>query len=73
MDALVGKTAAQVGKRDVLMVLSDHGFSSFDRGVNVNTWLAQEGFLNTVEGGSGGRYLQGIDWKPNSACAVGLA
>ena len=73
MDALVGKTAAQVGKRDVLIVLSDHGFSSFDRGVNVNTWLAQEGFLKTVEGGSAGRYLQGIDWKATSAYAFGLA
>ena len=73
MDALVGKTAAHVGKRDVLIVLSDHGFSSFDRGVNVNTWLAQEGFLKTVQGGSAGRYLQGIDWAATSAYAFGLA
>ena len=73
MDALVGKTASHVGKRDVLIVLSDHGFSSFDRGVNINTWLAQEGFLKTVEAGSGGRYLQGINWSATSAYSFGLA
>ena len=73
MDALVGKTASHVGKRDVLIVLSDHGFSSFDRGVNINTWLEQEGFLKSVEGGSAGRYLQGIDWSATSAYSFGLA
>ena len=73
MDALVGKTAAQIGKRDVLLVLSDHGFSSFDRGVNVNTWLRQEGFLKSAETEGAGRYLQGIDWSATSAYAFGLA
>ena len=28
---------------DVLMVISDHGFSSFRRGVNLNAWLLREG------------------------------
>ena len=28
-----------------LMVISDHGFTSFDRAVNLNTWLYKEGFL----------------------------
>ncbi|MEA3082299.1 MAG: hypothetical protein QOD54_2007 [Sphingomonadales bacterium] len=73
MDALVGRTAKQTGKRDVLLVLSDHGFSSFDRGVNLNTWFEQQGFLKTVEGGSAGRYLQGIDWSATSAYSFGLA
>jgi predicted AlkP superfamily phosphohydrolase/phosphomutase len=73
MDALVGRTMKQTGKRDVLLVLSDHGFSSFDRGVNLNTWFAQQRFLKTVEGGSAGRYLQGIDWSATSAYSFGLA
>ena len=73
MDGLVGRTLANLGKRDVLLVLSDHGFSSFDRGVNLNTWLRQQGLLKTVEEGSVGRYLQGIDWAATSAYAFGLA
>ena len=31
---------------DVLMVISDHGFSSFRRGVNLNSWLLREGYLD---------------------------
>jgi len=41
--------------------------------VNLNTWFAQQGFLKTVEGGSAGRYLQGIDWSATSAYSFGLA
>ena len=36
---------AHLGERDVLMVISDHGFSSFRRGVNLNSWLRREGYL----------------------------
>ncbi len=73
MDALVGRTLRQLGKRDVLLVLSDHGFSSFDRGVNLNTWLEQEGFLKRANDAGSGRYLQGIEWAATSAYAFGLA
>ncbi len=73
MDALVGRTLEHVGKRDVLLVLSDHGFSSFDRGVNLNTWLEREGFLKRTSGEGSGRYLQGIEWSGTSAYAFGLA
>ena len=36
---------AQLRDGDVLMVISDHGFSSFRRGVNLNSWLLREGYL----------------------------
>ncbi|NIY18407.1 MAG: hypothetical protein GWM98_27885, partial [Nitrospinaceae bacterium] len=36
MDDLVGRTAARLGKGTVLLVISDHGFKSFQRGVNLN-------------------------------------
>jgi len=73
MDRLVGKTVEQTGKSDALIVLSDHGFSSFDRGVNLNSWLRDEGLLRCIEGGKSGRYLQGIDWTVTKAYAFGLA
>src|SRR4029079_8092566 len=34
-DALVGRVLARLKDDDVLMVISDHGFSSFRRGVNL--------------------------------------
>ncbi len=39
-DALVGRVMAQLRDGDVLMVISDHGFSSFRRGVNLNQLAA---------------------------------
>ena len=35
----------QLRPDDVLMVISDHGFSAFRRGVNLNAWLLREGYL----------------------------
>ena len=43
----------QLGDGDVLMVISDHGFSSFRRGVNLNSWLRREGYLVLKDGADG--------------------
>ena len=72
-DALVGKVMSQLKKDDVLMVLSDHGFSSFQRGVNLNGWLLKEGFLTLKEGATGeGEWLQDVDWSKTKAYSLGL-
>ena len=42
-DVLVGKVLEQVKEDDLLLVISDHGFSSFRRGVNLNSWLHATG------------------------------
>jgi len=73
-DALVGKTLAHVDDRTILFVLSDHGFTSFRRGVNLNTWLHRNGYLalhdNAAESGS---YFEGVDWSRTRAYALGLS
>jgi predicted AlkP superfamily phosphohydrolase/phosphomutase len=53
--------------------MSDHGFTSFARGVNVNAWLAREGYLTLKEGAAGGKWLEGVDWGRTRAFALGLA
>ncbi len=53
-----------------VIVMSDHGFAAFDRAVNLNTWLQQEGFL--ALGGAGEATLASIDWKRTKAYAMGL-
>jgi len=55
-------------------VLSDHGFCSFRRGVNLNSWLHREGYL-TLEAGRtiSGEYLEGIDWAKTRAYTFGLS
>ena len=73
-DELVGKTLEYVDENTVLFVLSDHGFASFERGVNLNTWLRENGYLALKEGASGqGQYLKDIDWSRTRAYTFGLA
>lgn len=75
MDALVGETMEQLASDDVLMILSDHGFSSFRRCVNLNTWLYENGYLATKgdKKPQGLDYLQEVDWSRTKAFALGLS
>jgi predicted AlkP superfamily phosphohydrolase/phosphomutase len=82
-DAFVGRVRAKVPKEAVFMVMSDHGFHSFRREVNLNTWLVENGYMS-FKGQAGeshktladlfgrGRYFEGVDWTKTKAYAVGL-
>jgi predicted AlkP superfamily phosphohydrolase/phosphomutase len=56
-----------------MIVMSDHGFTSFDRGVNLNTWLWKNGYL-TLEGGPSAdeEPFARVDWSKTQAYALGL-
>ncbi len=72
-DELVGKVMGRLGKGDVLMVVSDHGFTSFRRGINLNVWLLQEGYLALKEGADGSaQWLRDVDWSKTRVYSVGL-
>jgi len=72
-DEIVGKVMARLGDGDVLWVLSDHGCTSFRRGVNLNAWLLEHGYLALKEGADGSEeWLQSVDWSRTKAYAVGL-
>ena len=73
MDRIVGKTLRHVDERTVLFVLSDHGFKSFQRGVNLNAWLESEGYLAVKESARDEGYLRGVDWDQTRAYSFGLA
>jgi predicted AlkP superfamily phosphohydrolase/phosphomutase len=55
------------------MVMSDHGFKPFRRGVNLNTWLYENGYL-ALKGDrpTGAQWYQDVDWSRTRAYAVGL-
>ena len=73
MDAIVGKTLEYVDEDTVFFVLSDHGFKSFQRGVNLNTWLLENGYLALRDDArEAGPYLQGVDWPRTRAYTFGL-
>jgi predicted AlkP superfamily phosphohydrolase/phosphomutase len=81
-DDLVGRIQAKLPKDALLIVMSDHGFHTFRRGVNLNTWLVQNGYM-VFEGQQSakkgltdlfghGKLWEGVDWKRTRAYAVGL-
>lgn len=74
MDEMLGRVLRHVDERTILLILSDHGFASFRRGVNLNAWLLREGYLALKDGASGrGEYLRDVDWTRTRAYGVGLA
>ena len=51
MDSFLAEVREKLGNDPdtVLMVISDHGFCSFRRGVNLNSWLRDEGYFGPEE------------------------
>jgi predicted AlkP superfamily phosphohydrolase/phosphomutase len=76
-DAIVGEALEQADDDSFVIVLSDHGFGSFRRGLNLNTWLYDQGLLALRDGLSPGKeagdLLHGVDWTKTRAYAVGLS
>jgi predicted AlkP superfamily phosphohydrolase/phosphomutase len=74
MDRLVGQTMERIDSGTLLLVISDHGFTTFRRAINLNTWLLENGYLNLLSGASLNRdWLAGVDWSRTAAYAIGLA
>ncbi len=73
MDALVGRVMARLDDRSVLIVMSDHGFTPFRRGVNINTWLLENGYLTLKDGKTtSGEWFADVDWSRTRAYCLGL-
>lgn len=81
-DNLIGELQGKIDpKRDRLVIISDHGFCQFKRGVNLNAWLRDEGFLvlkpdAAIDEASGKQlsrdWLQDVDWSKTKAFSLGL-
>ncbi len=81
MDKIVGEAMELMPKDALLIVCSDHGFTSFRRGINYNTWLVKNGFMTligqnevkTLDDLFGqGDFFQNVDWSKTKAYALGL-
>jgi predicted AlkP superfamily phosphohydrolase/phosphomutase len=64
IDDSIGEVAREAPSAE-LMVMSDHGFAAFDRAVNLNGWLRDQGLLAM-------RDANNIDWSRTQAYALGL-
>jgi predicted AlkP superfamily phosphohydrolase/phosphomutase len=73
MDDIVGKTIAKCQNKDtLLMVISDHGFNTFRRGIDLNRWLEENGYLKVDDTRRHEEHLAGVDWSQTRAFAIGL-
>jgi predicted AlkP superfamily phosphohydrolase/phosphomutase len=73
-DELVGKTLEAIeGTDTVLAVISDHGFANFRRGVDLNAWLRDEGYLVLRRGTTSSDWCENVDWSQTRAFSLGLA
>lgn len=82
MDTIVGNVMKNMPKGTKLFIVSDHGFASFRRTMNYNTWLVRNGYmhLNGQEEGEvnlealfdQGDFFVNVDWSKTKAYAIGL-
>lgn len=75
-DKFLAPMLDKADENTLLIVLSDHGFNTFRRAFDTNTWLYQNGLLALRNGGKPGEDLgeafAAVDWSKTYAYAVGL-
>jgi len=75
-DALLSAVLDKVDENTLLIVLSDHGFGTFRRAFDTNSWLWQNGLLALKDsrkpGDNLGDGFTAVDWSKTYAYAVGL-
>jgi len=76
-DAIVGEAMAYADDETLVVVASDHGFTNFRRGLNLNTWLYRNGYLALKDGmepgEAAGDLFQHVDWSRTRAYGLGMA
>lgn len=75
-DRLLGELLRQLDNQALLLIVSDHGFTSFERAVNINTWLVKNGFMaltQDIEEGDEGALFRYVDWSRTTAYSVGFS
>jgi len=73
IDHVLGKIMSQPDNRTTLIVLSDHGFAPYNRSFNLNTWLANNGYITLKAGTSdSNEAFANVDWNQTRAYGLGL-
>jgi len=84
MDQVVGEVLAAMKPSGTLIIVSDHGFHTWRRGFNTNTWLVENGYMvlknpnekeksyNLDQLFGQGSFFPNVDWSKTRAYAVGL-
>jgi predicted AlkP superfamily phosphohydrolase/phosphomutase len=74
IDDGLGQVMRAVDDQTTVIVMSDHGFAPFYWGVNVNSWLVENGYVKLKDPKSQDKHrlYQNVDWSNTTAYALGL-
>jgi len=74
VDRAIGQAMATVDERTLLIVMSDHGFTSFRRQFNLNSWLMENGYIRPKysRAQSVNSLFADVDWKRTKAYGLGI-
>jgi predicted AlkP superfamily phosphohydrolase/phosphomutase len=74
VDDAIGEALKTADERTLLLVMSDHGFTSFRRQFNLNSWLMDGGYVrpkvSRVQ--SVNSFFADVDWKRTRAYGLGI-
>jgi predicted AlkP superfamily phosphohydrolase/phosphomutase len=74
VDDAIGDALKTADERTLLLVMSDHGFTSFRRQFNLNSWLMDAGYVrpkvSRVQ--SVNSFFADVDWKRTRAYGLGI-
>lgn len=74
-DEFLGKIFNQIDDKTALIVLSDHGFTSYEKNVDINSWLSKNGFMTLTQQPSENSYgelFEFVDWGKTRAYSLGF-
>lgn len=73
IDQVLGEVMARLDDHTTLLVLSDHGFAPYNRSFNLNTWLANNGYLTLKAAAqNSNEAFADVDWGHTRAYGLGL-
>jgi predicted AlkP superfamily phosphohydrolase/phosphomutase len=84
MDKIVGEVVQAMRPGGTLIIVSDHGFHTWRKGFNTNTWLVENGYMalknpqakdkeyNLDQLFGQGSFFPNVDWSRTKAYSVGL-
>ncbi|MFQ5928268.1 MAG: alkaline phosphatase family protein, partial [Acidobacteriota bacterium] len=85
MDSIIGEVLDLLEEKDILLVVSDHGFHTWRKEFNTNTWLVRDGYMylrgrepdptlqKLDQMFSGGSFFPNVDWRKTRAYSLGLS
>ncbi|MFW6160782.1 MAG: alkaline phosphatase family protein [Acidobacteriota bacterium] len=73
MDDMVGRVLDKLDRQSLLIIMSDHGFKSFRRGFNLNSWLYLNGYLALKNDKKESQeWFKDVGWENTKAYGLGL-